>query len=299
MSSVLRKKIEAGAGIPPTILQYQDFWDMLQAKVSAWAFDALAVETKGLPDTRKVVPGNVAQAQLEGLQSLVFNSKVSPGFCAVGIDEAGAALNAGQRLQQEGSTVAGVSSLFLKLLFEAPGLTLWRSLAGSLAAHLPAGGQAPLTDYPQAAGHFDPAQRYLMIGFSLVQGEVRARLWLAFHIDYVLKHAIEARDDATDRRGSGDGQGQSALRASVRASMIRLDGVLEELKMTVGECSRLEVGQILPLSEADTARITLQAETVNGNVAIGQAEMGVWKQQRALKLNSPILEPFTRELAKL
>jgi hypothetical protein len=43
----------------------------------------------------------------------------------------------------------------------------------------------------------------------------------------------------------------------------------------------------------------LQAETVNGSVDIGQCEMGVWKRQRALKLKTPILEPFTRELAKL
>ena len=30
MSLVLRKKIEAGAGISPTILQFHEFWEPLQ-----------------------------------------------------------------------------------------------------------------------------------------------------------------------------------------------------------------------------------------------------------------------------
>lgn len=299
MSSVLRKKIEAGAGIPPTILQYQEFWDLLQAKVAAWTFDTYGVETKAIPDIRKVVPGNIAVTQLEGLQSLVFNSRNSPGLCALGVDAAGAALNAGQRLHQGDDGMDGASALFLKLLFEAPGLGLWRSLATSLEGHIPAIGQVPLSDYAAAAGGFDPAHRYLMIGIGFSKGETRARLWLVFDIDYVLRHAVDALHRGGDRRGASGGRSQEALRASMRSSTILIDGVLDRLNMTIGQCSRLEVGQMLPLSEADTARITLQAETVNGSVAIGFAEMGVWKRQRALKLSTQILEPFTQELAKL
>lgn len=298
MSSVLRKKIEAGAGIPPTILQYQDFWDLLQLKVGVWLFDALGVESKPAFEARRVVPGNVARSQLEGLQSLVFNSKHSPGLCGVGLDEAGAALNAGQRLQQTGDDFAGASALFLKLLFETPGVSLWRSVASQLEGHNPTTPHAPMSDYPAAAGGFDPTQRYLTIGFSFAAGAARARLWLVFHLDYVLRHALEAQDKASERRSASE-HGQQALRASVRASTITLDGVLDRLPMTIGECSRLEVGQLLPLPEADAGRVTLLAETVNGSVAVGQAEMGVWKRQRALKLTTEILEPFTRELAKL
>ncbi|MFN7180738.1 hypothetical protein [Hyphomonas sp.] len=299
MSSVLRKKIDAGAGIPPTILQYQEFWDMLQAKIAAWIFDTYGVEAKPAPEVRKVVPGNVAAAQLEASQSLVFNSRISPGLCAVAVDTAGAAMNAGVRLAQGDDPMEGASALFLKLLFEAPGLSLWRSLAASLEGHIPTPGHAPLSDYAGAAGGFDPVHRYLMIGFGFARGETRGRLWLVFDNDFVMHHALAAQDQAGARRGGSNARDTDALRASVRTSTIRLDGVLERLQMTIGQCSRLEIGQILPLAEADTARITLQAETVNGSVAIGVAEMGVWKRQRALKLNTPILEPFTRELSKL
>lgn len=299
MSSVLRKKIEAGAGIPPTILQYQDFWDMLQAKVTAWVFDTYGIEIKAIPEVRKVVPGNVAAVQLESSQSLVFNARNSPGLCAVGVDPVGAAMNAGVRLAQGDDPVEGASALFLKLLFETPGLALWRSLAASLDGHIPAIGQVPLTDYSGAAGSFDPTHRYLMVAYGFSRGDMRGRLWLVFDNDYVMHHAIEAQGRSGGRRTGSNGRETDALRASVRSSTIMVDGVLDKLQMTIGQCSRLEVGQLLSLPEADTGRITLQAETVNGKVAVGIAEMGVWKRQRALKLSTPILEPFTRELSKL
>ncbi|HRI99720.1 MAG TPA: FliM/FliN family flagellar motor switch protein [Hyphomonas sp.] len=299
MSSVLRKKIEAGAGIPPTILQYQDFWDMLQVKVSAWIFDTYGIEAKAVPDVRKVVPGNVALAQLDALQSLVLNARFSPGLCAVGVDPAGAAMNAGVRLAQGDDPMQEASALFLKLLFEAPGLVLWRSLAASLDGHIPATGNAPLSDSANAVGGFDPVHRYLMVSYGFSRGETRGRLWLVFDNDYVLARALGAQNQASGRRGASGGRESEALRASVRSSTITVDGVLDRLEMTIGQCSRLEVGQLLSLPEADTGRITLLAETVNGNVAVGIAEMGVWKRQRALKLSTPILEPFTRELSKL
>jgi flagellar motor switch protein FliM len=81
--------------------------------------------------------------------------------------------------------------------------------------------------------------------------------------------------------------------------MIQLEGVLDRLTLSIGECSRFEVGQLIALPDVDTTRVSLQAETVNGSIDIGQCEMGVWKRQRALKLKTPILEPFTRELSKL
>jgi len=231
--------------------------------------------------------------------SLVFNSKLSPGLCAIAIDEAGAAMNAGQRLQQDPDNLEGVSELFRKLLFETPAADLWRSIASGLEGHTLAGSQAPFSDYAAAAGGFDPAQRYLMASFNFTCNEKPAQVWAVFHFDYVQRSALESQKKATSKRTTSSGQGSEALRASVKSSMITLDGVLDRLCLTIGECSRFEVGQILALPDVNTARVSLQAETVNGSVDIGHCEMGVWKRQRALKLTTPILEPFTRELAKL
>lgn len=299
MSSVLRKKIEAGAGISPTILQLHEFWEPLQAKVAAWMFDTFGVESKAVPDARRVGPGNVASHHLGGLLSFVFNGKFSPGLCAISVDEDGAAMNALQRLQQEGGNLEGVSPLFKKLLFETPVIALWRSIASGFADHSVLGSHAPLSEFSQASGGFEPAQRYLMIGFTCSRDDQRARIWITFNLDYVLRLATEYEQLAASMRQAASAKGRGALRDSVKSSMITIDGVLDRLTMTIGECSRLEVGQLLTLPDVDTANVSLRAETVNGTIDIGHCEMGVWKQQRALKLKTPILEPFTRELAKL
>jgi hypothetical protein len=298
MSSVLRKKIEAGAGVPASILQFQDFWDPLQAKVSAWLLETFDVEVKAVPAERRLVPGNMAANHLDGLLGLVFNAKYSPGLCAIAVDEPAAALNAGQRLQQESGSMDGVSALFRRLLFETPAINLWRSVASGLAAHTTEGVQTPYSDYTSATGGFDPAQRYLMVGFNFSQGDQHGQAWLVFHYDYVQRLALDALAKAAQKPASA-GQGSLSLRASVKSSMITLNCVLDRLSLTIGDCSRFEVGQVLSLPDVNTARVSLQAETVNGSVEIGHCEMGVWKRQRALKLTTPILEPFTRELAKL
>lgn len=299
MSSVLRKKIEAGAGMPPTILQFHDFWEPLQLKVASWILETFGIETKAVPETRRVVPGAIARNHIDGLLSFVFSSKFSPGLCAIAIDEPGAAMNASQRLQQGADSLEGVSALFQKLLFETPAFSLWRLIASDLAGHTVLGTHAPVSEPAQAAGGFEPAQRYLMVGFSAEQDGRQARVWAIFNLDYIQHLAADFAEHADQQRQSGSLQSRGALRESVKSSMIRIEGVLDRITMTIGECSRLELGQLISLQDVDTANVTLQAETVNGSVDIGICEMGVWKRQRALKLKTPILEPFTRELTKL
>ncbi len=299
MSSVLRKKIEAGAGTPPTILQFHEFWEPLQTKVAAWILETFGIETKAVPEARRVVPGNIASNQLDSLLTFAFNAKFSPGLCAIAIDESGAAMNAAQRLQQGADSLEGVSPLFQKLLYETPAFALWRLIASGFSDHTVLGSHAPLSELPQAAGGFEPAHRYLMVGFTFAKDDKQARIWVAFDLDYVQHRAIEFERHAAHLRRAASSQGRGALRDSVKLSMITLEGVLDRIPMTIGECSRLEVGQIIALPDVDTSKVSLQAETVNGTVDIGQCEMGVWKSQRALKLKTPILEPFTRELAKI
>lgn len=299
MSSVLRKKIQAGAGIPPSILQFQEFWDPLQAAVSAWVLDTWGADGKAVCDMRRVVAGNVASAQFDSLLTFGFNARYSPGLCAIAVDEAGASINAAKRLQQTTEELAGVSPLFQKLLFETAAIGLWKLAGGGLAGHSVHGAQSPLCDLFLTAGGFDQAERYLLAGFNCPVGDQSARLWIAFHFDYVLLQAADFQQAAALQRQSGSGRPSDTIRESVKSTTITVEGVLDRVRMTIGECSRLEIGQLIALPDVDTTRVSLQAETVNGHVNIGQCEMGVWKNQRALKLKTPIIEPFTRELAKL
>ncbi len=299
MSTVLRKKIEARAGIPTAVLHLDEFWQTLQKRVAGWAADTLGIQEEAVLETRVVMPGTAASAQLDGLSSYVYDSSYSPGLCAIAVDDFTATLNASQRLQQPLGEMGGVSVLFRKLLLETPASGLWNSIIADLFDHVSLGAQAPVADYVSAAGGFAQTQRYLMVGFSAPHSEDTARIWVVFHLDYILRNVSAFEHRAAGAGNASSGQGSETLRASVKSSMITVDGVLHRLSLTIGQCSRFEVGQLIELPEVDTTRVSLRAETVNGHADIGLCEMGVWKNQRALKLTTPIHEPFTRELANL
>lgn len=298
MSSVLQKKIEAGAGIPPTLLRYQAFWDDLQAVVAEWAQANLNGGMLPHPEIRRVVTGPEAREILERRTVYYFNQRVSRGICAVATDGSGAARVAATRLSQDVEAASEAPPLFLRLMFEAPAVALWQALAAKFDGHDAETPASPLCEHASATGGFEPSQRYLLAAYPVMPESLRAQVWVVFDIDYLLAGALEAEKLAAKQKRSSGGH-QHALHDSVMASSIRVDAVLEHLSMTIGTCSRLKVGDVLALPDTDPRFVTLHAETVNGNVEIGHGEMGVWKRHRALKLRQPVLEPFTQEIAKM
>ena len=131
MSAVLRKKIDSGAGVPPSILQMQEFWEQLLSKTDDWARDAFGIETQPIVSSRKVIGGRAANALLENPFTLFFAADVSPGLCAVAMDERCAIQCAATRLHQDAAGLEGASALFLKLL-SGPMSANWRSASQRL-----------------------------------------------------------------------------------------------------------------------------------------------------------------------
>lgn len=286
----------AGVGLPPTILRYHDFWTRLHAAVSLWAGETLDGSVAQEPEVRRVFSGTAALATLERRTTFFFNSRLSPGLCAIATDGAGAARVVSRRLSQDFESAQEASALFMKLMFEAPALGLWRGVAGSMEGHQADTQVSPFSESIQAAGNFEADSRYLVIAYSVMPEALRSQVWLVFDLDYLMGCAHEAERRAAEHKRAPTSR---QLRDSVMASSIRVDAVLDKISMTIGECSRLKVGDLIPLPDTDPGSVLLNAETVNGQIEIGQCEMGVWKRQRALKLKQPVLEPFTQEVAKM
>lgn len=296
MSSVLRKMMGAGSGLPPTILRYQDFWDNLHQAASAWATEALDGSLVQQPEVRRVYDGAAALEALERRTAFFFNSMVSPGLCAVATDAPGAARVVARRLNQDFESAKEASSLFLKLMFEAPAVSLWRGVSGGLEGHEADTFMSPLCDPVQVAGNFEPDSRYLVVAYSVMPEALRSQIWFVFDLDYLMGCAHEAERRTSDHKRPVT---SSLVRDSVMASPIRVEAVLDKISMTIGECSRLKVGDLIPLPDTDPRSVLLNAETVSGQIEIGQCELGVWKRQRALKITEPMLEPFSQEVAKM
>lgn len=308
MSSVLQKKIKAAGGIPPRILHCTAFWDALKTATASWASKAFSHDLQSRVILKQVLSGRKALPILAERFSFVPSAPASGALCAVSVDRPGAARYAAHRLHQEAAAMQSASDLFLKLMTEQPATALWTVVAEAVSTGAMPGFGVQLADPSSAPDSIDPDERYLLVGLSLaaegsedgwlLEGEEDPpEVQLLFRLDHVQQFArVEAQRGNTKAAGPGPA-GQSTLRNSVRHSSIRLDAVLEKLPLTIGDCSRLEVGQVLELPGVEAGQLSLYAETMDGSVAISRGELGVWKGQRALKLQEPLLERFVKEIA--
>ncbi len=298
MSSVLRRKIEARSGVPPNILQMKVFWDMLQANTKTWILETFGVEASTSVDARQVLSGKTARAVLDSQFSFAFASEYSSGLCAIAIDNHTAIQNAAARLDQNADDFKYASPLFMRLLCEQPAISLWRNITKGLVGGADELTQTPLSEISSAVGGFDQTSRYLQVGLRFMLEEQAAQVLMLFDFDFVQCYVRDHMHGSDDGPAEACSASQKSLRESVRASKISLNAVLERLTLSIGECSRLSAGQILPLRGVDLGHLSLSAETVNGKVDIGHGEMGVWKQQRALKLSTEISQAFAQDLAE-
>lgn len=77
---------------------------------------------------------------------------------------------------------------------------------------------------------------------------------------------------------------------SMKTATIPIRGVVETCKMTVADCTRLEVDDIIKLPGASLQSVSLQTEMREGTVKIGHATLGVYKSNWALKLSADLNE---------
>lgn len=294
MSAVLRKKIDAGAGIPPSIMRLQQFWLQLQTCTRNWAADTYGILPEISLTSRRVVTGQEAQQQLDSETGFYFSAKTSPGLAGIAMDAAGAIRNAAMRMDQDAESLSDASPLFLKLLAEQAGL----ALGGQIAETVIKSGQGltSAADPAGATGRFDTTSRYLLLEYQLKMADEVSSIWFAFAFEFMQQFSVSSQRAAAEQKANSRGHSQRSLSNSILASTTMLDAVLDRLSLTIGECAKLEVGTVLPLAGADAGRLSLTADTVNGSVDIGSGELGVWKRQKALKLKTPISENFAQEI---
>jgi len=299
VSAILRKKIQAGAGVPPSIANLRPFWDQMQSNAEAWAHANLGEDSRIKIVARRAIGASAAADILDDPFTFFMASDMSPGIASITLDNRIAVQCAAARLHQDVESLADASALFLKLLCEQTSVTLWQKIGGGLAGHDTVSQKSPLCDSVSSVGGFDTASRYLRVDLELQFGEGVSTLTIMFGLDFVQQHAQAAQRNEEARKQQACQQTPKSLSESVRASVISLDAVLERMTLTIADCSRLEVGNVLPLANADANRLSLSAETINGSVDIGLGELGVWKRQRAVKLHTPISSNFAREIVDL
>lgn len=299
VSAALRKKIFVGNGVPPTVIRMREFWHELGQSVQTWTLEALDFESSPKIGTFSVISGQDAANLLESPFSYFFNAEQSPGLCAITIDSKCAVQGAAIRLGQDATTLEEATLLFIKLLGEQPACALWKLVCSDLPGHKVDADIAPVPDHEMVSGAFEEKYRYLQVAASFSMAKHETWIKFLFDLRYLQQRASEASWIESDRRAQALAKSPRSLTASVWASPVKLDAVIDRMSLSIGACSRLEVGNVLELPDIGAEKLALWAETVTGNIEIGVGEIGVFKRQRAVKLKNSITDTVAREIVEL
>ena len=290
MTGVLRKKIASASGIPPSLLRNQAFWQRFSDCLSDWVLDTFHKETAVRLARRRVVPGKVVQdVDPDGL-FFTFRDDQETGVSGVIFERALVAHYAAQRLGSSADETSDVSDLFQRLIMEDAGFRLFLQLSLLL-------GLCDVNSLERSAlkpTELSPIGKYLTISLAFDLGEGTCKVHLVLNYD-VLKSSMSGNGKRVGKQQFK--LSPKILRDTVQASEIEINAVLDQVDLNVGLCTRFEVGQVVPLAAAELSDLRLIAQTMSGETEVARGEMGVWKQNRALKLHTPISEGFLRDVS--
>ncbi|MEQ9315423.1 MAG: FliM/FliN family flagellar motor C-terminal domain-containing protein [Henriciella sp.] len=255
--------------------------------------------------------GKAAEAAIHERFGYICLPYSTTGLRAIALDRGMAIRYAGLKLNQTGDHLANAPDLFLRLMSDQPAKRLWKEIASAV----PIGPALPddfsVVDPAGIPQSIDPDEKLLKIVISLAEengeedgwllegGEELPELHLYYEYKSLVDFAHEIQKQTLRNVKHASEAGEKNLRKQIRSSTIHLDAVLERLQVSIADCSRLEVGQVLSLPDVEPGLLSVCAETMHGSVAIAQAELGTWKGKRALKFTSPILESFAQEIAEI
>lgn len=86
------------------------------------------------------------------------------------------------------------------------------------------------------------------------------------------------------------------MRSTMLAASRSLEIVLEDLRLSIADCTRLELGQVIALPGASHERLSLKTSGGRGKIVLTTATLGVFKSNKAIKLNADIDPEFLGEL---
>ena len=78
----------------------------------------------------------------------------------------------------------------------------------------------------------------------------------------------------------------------IDTSVTSVRAVLDSLRMSVADCTRLEIGQVLPLPGVSLENISLEVEMRDQRLAVASGLLGIHKTRRAVKLSEDISDEF-------
>lgn len=298
MTSVLEKKISSNTRLPPSLLGYSDYWEILENHVSRWMLDTFDIECHPAISLRKNIDAKAASGLLSAQNAYVIGESAGALPCAIWFSPSITTRYAAERMNDKPEHLAGTSPIFLKLICEAPTNILVHKISEWIVLSTDSPPIMDPSEIAYVSNPFDPSDRFVLVEVGMHVDDESFEIGFIVKLEQFLSlHDERMRFIRSGARTLGDSP--AMLKSSVRKSEMDIEAILDDLDMTIALCSRLEVGQEIELPDAKRDSVRLIAKTLTGNEEIARGELGVWKQNRALKLSTPVSESFLRNTVDL
>lgn len=131
------------------------------------------------------------------------------------------------------------------------------------------------------------------VSLGLKVADQQERNLLSFHlpVENLERRGLLEFAKRADANDSDRSQWSSDLYNGVFSGEIELPVVLSKFKSTVGDLSRLEVGQILPLEENAQHALELMLPMEPEMIPLAQGRLGALKDNKAIKLTTDLTVP--------
>ncbi len=98
--------------------------------------------------------------------------------------------------------------------------------------------------------------------------------------------------DSGSKVGAGDNPWAKQIFRSLETATVPIRVVIESCQMTVADCTRLEIGEVIDLPGVSLQAVGLETEMTDGPVNVGTAALGIYKSYRAVKLSGDLDQNF-------
>lgn len=87
---------------------------------------------------------------------------------------------------------------------------------------------------------------------------------------------------------------RSHMESSVSGARIPVRAIAETCQMTIAECTRLQIGQVIELPGASLQKVAIEAEMKDQRMRLGTGALGIFKSNRAIKLYENVRPGFEK-----
>lgn len=86
------------------------------------------------------------------------------------------------------------------------------------------------------------------------------------------------------------------MRSTVSQATAPVKVILEKKRMSIAECTRFELGQVIELPGVSLDNLSLETEIKNGFTVFAQGQLGVFRSSRAVKLIDDLEDDFITDI---